>query len=120
VFPTTTPVQFDPVALHASVDRIMGYRPEQVVMTHFGPVGDVERLAVDLHAGIDTVVGIARRHAEASDRVARMENEMFEDLSTRLAAHGYTGDAARRHAFLDDDIRLNVAGLEVWLNRART
>jgi len=120
VFPTTTPVQFDPVALHASVDRIMGYRPEQVVMTHFGPVGDLERLAVDLHAGIDTVVGIARRHAEASDRVARMENEMFEDLSTRLAAHGYTGDAARRHAFLDDDIRLNVAGLEVWLNRART
>ena len=120
VFPTTTPVQFDPEALHASVDRIMGYRPEQVVMTHFGPVGDVERLAYDLHAAIDAAVGIARRHADAPDRVARMEGEMFEDLSTRLATHGYTGDAARRHAFLDDDIRLNVAGLEVWLNRART
>ncbi len=120
VFPTTTPVQFDPEALHASLARIMGYRPEQVVMTHFGPVGDVERLAVDMHQAIDAVVGIARRHAAAPDRVARMESEMFEYLSTRLAAHGYTGDASRRHAFLDDDVRLNVAGLEVWLNRART
>lgn len=119
VFPTTTPVQFDPEALHASVDRIMGYRPEQVVMTHFGPVGDLERLAADLHEGIEVVVGIARRHAAAPDRVARMEAELFEHLSARLAAHGYTGDAARRHTYLDDDIRLNVAGLEVWLNRAR-
>jgi glyoxylase-like metal-dependent hydrolase (beta-lactamase superfamily II) len=117
VFPTTTPVQFDPQALHASVDRIMGYRPGQVVMTHFGPVGDLERLAVDLHAGIDLVVDIAHRHADAPDRVARMQAEMFEQFSTLLTAHGYTGDAARRHTYLDDDVRLNVAGLEVWLNR---
>jgi glyoxylase-like metal-dependent hydrolase (beta-lactamase superfamily II) len=117
VFPTTTPVQFDPPALHASVERIMGYRPEQVVMTHFGPVGDPERLAVDLHAGIDALVAIARRHAAAPERTARMEAEMFDYLSARLAAHGYAGDLARRHTFLDDDVRLNVAGLEVWLNR---
>jgi hypothetical protein len=27
VFPTTTPVQFDPAALHASIDRLLTYRP---------------------------------------------------------------------------------------------
>ena len=36
VFPTTTPVQFEPEALHASMDRLMSYRPAAVYPTHFG------------------------------------------------------------------------------------
>ena len=35
-----------------------------------------------------------------------------------LAAHGYAGDTAERHRLLDDDIDLNVQGLEVWLDRS--
>src|SRR6185503_17860649 len=49
IFPTTTPVQFDPAALHSSVDRLMAQRPQRMVLTHFGPVGDLERLSGNLH-----------------------------------------------------------------------
>jgi len=43
---------------------------------------------------------------------------MFRYFSTQLDGHGYAGDLARRHALLDDDVRLNTDGLLVWLDRA--
>jgi glyoxylase-like metal-dependent hydrolase (beta-lactamase superfamily II) len=117
VLPTTTPVQFEPDALHATIDRLMGYRPRRIYQTHFGPVTDVERLARDLHASLVELVRIARRHAQAPERRALIEADMFRWFSVRLDEHGYTGDLARRHVFLDADVQLNTAGLEVWLNR---
>jgi glyoxylase-like metal-dependent hydrolase (beta-lactamase superfamily II) len=38
VFPTSTPVQFDPVEAHVSVDRIMTCKPEQLYLTHYSRV----------------------------------------------------------------------------------
>jgi glyoxylase-like metal-dependent hydrolase (beta-lactamase superfamily II) len=117
MLPTTTPVQFEPEALHRTVDRIVGYRPRRIFQTHFGPVSDIDRLAADLHATIDELVRIARRHVQAPDRTARIVADMFGYFSDRLDAHGYEGDLATRHALIDEDVRLNTQGLEVWLNR---
>jgi glyoxylase-like metal-dependent hydrolase (beta-lactamase superfamily II) len=117
MLPTTTPVQFEPDALHATIDRLMSYRPQRIYQTHFGPVTDVERLARDLHESLVEFVRIARHHARDPDRRARIEEELFRWLSEQLDGHGYDGDPARRHAFLDEDVRLNAAGLEVWLDR---
>lgn len=117
MLPTTTPVQFDPDALHATIDRLLSYGPQRILQTHFGPVTDLERLARDLHASLDELVRIARRHARAPERSARIQEDLFRYFSAQLDEHGYTGDEARRHAYLDDDVRLNAAGLEVWLDR---
>ena len=119
MLPTTTPVQFDPDALHATIDRLMSYQPQRVLQTHFGPVSDLERLARDLHAALVELVRIARQHAQAPDRRARIEADMFRYFSVKLDEHGYRGDLAQRHALLDEDVRLNTAGLETWLNRAQ-
>jgi glyoxylase-like metal-dependent hydrolase (beta-lactamase superfamily II) len=119
MLPTTTPVQFEPDALHATIDRLMSYQPKRVLQTHFGPVTDLERLARDLHAAIVELVRIARLHADAPGRRARIEADMFHYFSVKLDEHGYTGDLARRHALLDEDVRLNTAGLDVWLNRVQ-
>jgi len=118
MLPTTTPVQFDPDALHATIDRLMSYQPQRVLQTHFGPVSDLERLARDLHAALVELVRIARQHAQAPDRRGRIEADMFRYFSVRLDEHGYRGDLAQRHALLDEDVRLNTAGLEAWLNRS--
>ena len=119
MLPTTTPVQFDPDALHATIDRLMSYQPQRVLQTHFGPVSDLERLARDLHAALVELVRIARQHAQAPDRRARIEADMFRYFSVKLDEHGYRGDLAQRHALLDEDVRLNTAGLETWLNRSQ-
>ncbi len=118
MLPTTTPVQFDPDALHATIDRLMSYHPQRVYQTHFGPVEDLERLARDLHSSLVELVRIARTHAGAPDRRDRIAADMFRHFSVRLDEHGYGGDLAERHRLLDDDVRLNADGLGVWLDRS--
>jgi len=117
VMPTTTPVHFDPEALKTSIDRLLGYAPPAMYLTHYSEVRDVERLGGDLKRGVDAFVALGRALAAVPERAARMREAMFGQLSGWLDRHGYAGDSAERHRLLDDDIDLNVQGLEVWLDR---
>lgn len=120
ILPTTSPTQFDPVQLHASIERILAYRPKAAYLTHYSRVVDLEKLALDLHSEIDVYVAMAVSVAQTSDRALRMEELLFEHLAARLTAHGFSGDASRQHACLDGDIVLNAAGLDAWLSRRRS
>jgi glyoxylase-like metal-dependent hydrolase (beta-lactamase superfamily II) len=54
LFPTTTPVQLDPPAFHATIDRMVAERPERMYLTHFGMIeGDVGAAAERLHAALE-------------------------------------------------------------------
>jgi L-ascorbate metabolism protein UlaG (beta-lactamase superfamily) len=117
MLPTTTPVHFEPDVLHQTIDRLLSYRPRRIVQTHFGPVTDLDRLARDLHAELDALVAMGKRHAGAPDRTQRIRHDMFEHFSARLDEHGYAGSRTRRHEFIDEDVNLNTQGLEVWLSR---
>jgi glyoxylase-like metal-dependent hydrolase (beta-lactamase superfamily II) len=117
IFPTTTPVQFDPDAMHATIDRLVSYRPRAIFLTHYSRVTEIERLARDLHECVDGFVAIATRHQQTPDRSARIRAGLFEFLSQRLVAHGWPGSEAERHAVIDKDVELNAQGLEVWLDR---
>jgi glyoxylase-like metal-dependent hydrolase (beta-lactamase superfamily II) len=119
ILPTTTPTQFDPAQLHASIDRILDFRPVCAYLTHYSRVRQVAKLAVDLHADIDVYVGLAASVADAPDRTLRMEQLMFEHLWARLQRHGFAGDLTQAHAVLDGDVKLNAAGLHAWLARRR-
>jgi glyoxylase-like metal-dependent hydrolase (beta-lactamase superfamily II) len=118
IFATTTPSQFDPEQLRASVARLAALEPRCAYLTHYGRVDPVATLARDLDADIDAVARIARASAAAPDRPARLERELFAHLSRRLQAHGFAGDEAARHALLDGDVVLNAAGVDAWLRRA--
>ena len=117
IFPTTTPVQFDPDPAHEAVDRLMSYAPEAIYLTHYSRVCGLERLAQDMHECLDGFVSIARAHAGAPDREAGMAEDLYRFLASRLDAHGFDTDEARRRALLKLDIGLNVQGLCVWLDR---
>jgi glyoxylase-like metal-dependent hydrolase (beta-lactamase superfamily II) len=117
IFPTTTPAQFDPEQLHASISRIVALRPDGAYLTHFSRVGHIDKLAGDLHADVDAFVRIARAAAALEDRIAHIERALFDHLSGRLIAHGFSGDEAARHGVLDGDVTLNSAGLAAWLER---
>ena len=119
VIATTTPTQFDPDQLHASVDRILGTKPTAIYMTHYSRVNAVERLGTDMHTDIDRYVAIARQHADADDRQQRIQDDLYEHIETRLAAHGFTSDDGQIQTLLATDVELNAAGLVAWLQRAR-
>jgi len=117
IFPTTTPVHFDPVAMRSSIDRLMAYKPVAMYLTHYSQVLQLDRLADDLKRRVDELAQLARSLAIEPDRASRLRTEMFALMSAWLDAHGYPGDVAERHRLIDDDVELNAQGLEVWLDR---
>ncbi len=118
IIPTSSPVQFDPAALHASIRRLVALQPVAICLTHFGPVTDVVRLADDLHATIDAMVELAQRHAAVRDRHARLAIALAELYVEGAHRHGCTLSGAAVRTLLAIDIELNAQGLEVWLDRA--
>jgi len=117
IFPTTSPVQFDPEAMHATIDRLISYQPKAIFLTHYSRVQELARLARDLHAGVDAYVEMARRNHGKPDRGALLRKDMTTWFDAALDRHGYTGNAITRRELLDGDIDVNCQGLEVWLDR---
>jgi glyoxylase-like metal-dependent hydrolase (beta-lactamase superfamily II) len=118
IYPTTTPIHFDPPEAHKAIDRIMACEPRQVFLTHYSRVQDLGRLASDLHEAIDGFVAFATAHADDDDRAAKIQNEMFDFLATGLEEHGFEGDRDAMYTLLEPDLVLNTQGLEFWLDHA--
>lgn len=116
IFPTTTPVHFDPDEAHKSIDRIMALSPARLYLTHYSRVTDLPRLADDMHQRLDDFVEIATRHATDRERTGAMRRAMFDYLAQCLERHGFSADEDRLHAMLDPDVALNTMGLEHWLD----
>jgi glyoxylase-like metal-dependent hydrolase (beta-lactamase superfamily II) len=117
ILPTTTPVQFEPEVLKASIGRMLSYQPQQMFLTHYSRVADVERLAHDLLAQIDAMVEIAQAHATDEHRHARIMDALAELYVSRSRAHGCAFTPAHARELLTMDIELNAQGLEVWLDK---
>lgn len=117
IIPTTSPVQFDPEALHASLRRLVALQPEAFYLTHYGAVGQVEKLAEDLHSRIDAMVALARSASELPDRQACLMEALTDLYAEHAAAHGWNGGRAMLRELLGMDIELNAQGLLVWLDR---
>jgi len=119
VVPTTSPVQFEPDALHASIQRLMAQSPEAMYLTHYGRVQDTPRLATDLHAQIDAMTAIARACDGRANRHRALVAALGELYLERARAHGCRLDDAGVLRVLGMDIELNAQGLECWLDRER-
>ena len=117
IFPTTTPIHFDPPEAHKAIDRLMALEPEALYLTHYSRVTDLPRLADDMHQRIDDFVAIATRHANDNNRTEAMHESMFSYFVEQLDAHGFRADEERIHAILDMDVELNTMGIEHWLDK---
>jgi glyoxylase-like metal-dependent hydrolase (beta-lactamase superfamily II) len=116
IVPTTTPTQFDPDQLVASVRRVVALAPEALFLTHNGRVTGAQRLGAELEEQIASHVAIARRHATASDREHAIREALRRVWIERLEAHG--APAAAVDDWLAGDLELNTQGLIAWLQRS--
>lgn len=117
IFPTTTPTEFDPPALKQSVGKLADLQPAWMYLTHFGRVGDVDRLAPQLLAGIDALVEIGERRARDENRFERIRQDISDWLTTAVRDHGVRLSDEALHLIVGTDIQLNAQGVEVWLQR---
>lgn len=116
IMPTTTPTQFDPEQLKASVRRLMQFQPRRLYLTHYSEVGDCARLAHDMVESIDDFVAIARG---AGGEQRHIRDGLRRHAHEALRGHGCGLDTRVIDELLGKDFDLNAAGLMAWLERAR-
>lgn len=116
ILPPTTPVQFDPPAWHASIDRLMAMHPERMYLTHFGQLDEPVLYMNDLHRRIDDLAALALGHDKPAGDLATVVKDY---VNLELDRHGSRLDAEQLGQVLDLDIDLIAQGLEVWVSRQR-
>ena len=112
--PTTTPVQFDPDALHASINRLMSLHPERLYLTHFGMIEDLEDHVMQLHEDIDMYVELTE-NLQKPDDLESLSEALRSHLIGRLKHSGNVVEESVAGEVLSHDIQLNAQGLIFWL-----
>ena len=114
LMPTTTPVQFDPAALHASIDLLMAAEPSGFNLTHFGHVAVRAGLAQTLHAEIDSYVRLCLAAPAGPQAQAALQESLTAHTVERLRAAGCRWRFGAIARFIAFDMDLNAAGLLSW------
>ena len=121
IMPTSTPVQFEPELLQASVQRLLAAEPACMYLTHYGRVGaehaDVPRLGRLLLGLLDEMVALGRRVQHAPNRHQALKDGQLALFGASLAAHGCTLGRDEVARLLAMDLELNAQGMAVWLDR---
>lgn len=117
IFPTTSPVQFEPEPYHRSIDLIAGLSAEAVYVTHYSQVRDPRAKAPVLHRLVDAHAALARSVRDAGDDRAQL---LYEGVRQLLLdeAHRYGTRLSDDEvmAVYGQDVELNARGLAAWLD----
>ena len=116
IYPTTTPVHFDPLEAHKAIETIMAFEPKQLFLTHYSRVTELDRLACDLHKRIDDFVSLVMRHAADENCTEAVHISMYDYFIEEIREHGFTGTDDDIREVVGKDVVLNTMGLEFWLD----
>lgn len=120
IVPTSTPVQFDPPALQASIQRLLSFEPDCMYLTHYSRVGSggevprLGRLLLGLLAEL-TALGRSLQHTE--NRHEALKRGQLDIFLRSLRTHGCLHSSAQISELLAVDLELNAQGMAVWLDR---
>lgn len=117
IFPTTTPTQFEPEEMRASIRRLMALQPEAMYLTHYSRVPEVQQRGADLLRHLDVLVDLALAERNVgSQRQPRIKEAMTAYLFGEIRRHGCQLSDEALLAIWATDLELNAQGLCVWLD----
>ncbi|MDR2030665.1 MAG: MBL fold metallo-hydrolase [Azoarcus sp.] len=114
LIPATTPTQFDPEAMKASIQRLLALEPEAMYLTHFSRLDDVTRQGAKLVRRIDVFVALAE--AAPGEGKAR-KNAIHASIERYLLAEAPDESHEWLRPVLRVDMELNAQGLAYWLEQ---
>lgn len=119
VFPSTTPVQFEPDAFHESLARLEAFDLRYGYLAHFGRIELTAAVFQALHERVDRFVDIALQVENEPDRETVLIDRLAKYLFNEVKAHGSRIADDKIRMNLAMDVKLNAQGVDVWLNRRR-
>lgn len=113
IFPSTSPIQFDPKAAIQSIEKIMQYKPQRVCLTHFSSIRPTQKVVDQLIEGIHFVSSLAEKYAIEDDSELIIRNEMMGYFIMGLEKIG-VNDTTFCRKRLELDVNVNTKGLIFW------
>ena len=113
IFPSTSPVQFDPKALIKSIYKIMEYKPQRVCLTHFAAIKPTQKVVDQLIDGIHFVSNLAKKYATENDAELIIQDEMMNYFLKGIKKVG-NDDLEFCRDRLKLDVEINTQGLIYW------
>jgi glyoxylase-like metal-dependent hydrolase (beta-lactamase superfamily II) len=121
IIPTTSPVQFDPDKLLASINLMMSYGPKRFYLTHYSVLEQPEQQAELLRGQIEDYRQIALSCAAEPEEA--QEQQLFQAIRektlNRIASTHPALNLAEMEKVLTMDFELNAQGLKVWLAKQK-
>ena len=108
LIPTTSPVQFDPEDMAASIDKICAMNPQKILMTHFGELLNIEDCARQLRLRLAEYLEITEKCKGDYEKIKTEIRLLHISLCRR---YGIVDPISYTDDFLEVDTRLNSQGL---------
>ena len=113
IFPSTSPVQFNPEALIKSIEKLITYRPKRVCLTHFSAIDPTNKVVDQLIDGIHFVSSLAKEYASHREAEEIIEDEMMSYFLKGIKKVG-NDDLEFCRDRLKLDVEINTQGLIYW------
>ncbi len=121
VMPTTTPVQFNPEALHSSIDKVMAIQPDTLYLTHYSALTPSPQIIAGLHEQIDDYVMLTQQAAEqGADFETTLANSIKDYLIRRCQNELPELGLDTINKWVGLDAELNAQGLAFWWQHKRS
>lgn len=118
IFATTTPTQFDPDAMLASIGKVLTRDIQSLFLTHFGEVEATKRLISQLKQSVADQATLALSEKGLPEgRIDRLQERIFELFMAVLKADDGEKSEVWYQQQLSADCLLNAQGLDAWLRR---
>ena len=115
IFPSTSPIHFDPKALRASIKKIMSFKPEWIFPTHFSKIGQVQLLYQKLTEMLSRVEDLGKSVIKAEHRHELLKIGLLNLYIQELRDQGCQLSESKIDQLLQMDIDLNAQGMSIWL-----
>lgn len=110
VLPTTTPIHFNPEAMHKSIDLLMSFDPQQMYLTHYNVLPDPASVVDQYRSWVDKFVALTEEIKPSDDTaIPDLIDAMSKLLISELGL-----SPVLVHTQLEMDIKLNSQGLAYW------
>ena len=113
IFPSTSPIQFDPEALIKSIEKLITYRPKRVCLTHFSAIDPTNKVVDQLIDGIHFVSSLAKEYASHREAEEIIQDEMMSYFLKGVKKIG-NDDLEFCRDRLKLDVEINTQGLIYW------
>jgi len=118
IFVTTTPVQFDPIAMRSSIKRLLEIKPEAFNLTHYGQVKPSAKVATQLRDSLDEFVEIAIDCRDITgNRIEAIDQKIQQYLLGQYRKLGGGQPDELCLSVIAMDSKLNAQGLDFWLSK---